>query len=119
MPVILVVEDDENSRLMLKTLLEMWKCVVLEAADGIEAVNIAEQKRPDLIMMDIKLPNLDGFETARRIRESETISGIPIVYLSGCAEAIYRQRASAAGANEYLVKPLIFEQLENTLGKYV
>lgn len=119
MPVILIVEDDEDSRLMLKTLLEMWSYRVFEAADGIEAISIAEQTRPDLILMDAKLPNLDGFETTRRIRQSATINDVPIIFLSACAEAVYRGRASDAGANEYLVKPLIFEQLEISLEKYL
>lgn len=119
MPVILIVEDDEDNRLMLKILLEMWNYRVLEATDGIEAIAIAEETRPDLILMDAMMPNLDGFETTRRIRESELIKDIPIVFLSGCAEAVYRRRASDVGVNEYLVKPLIFEQLEITLGKYV
>jgi len=118
-PVILIVEDDVDNRLMLKILLEMWNYRVLEATDGIEAISIAERTRPDLILMDIKMSNLDGFETTRRIRQSATINGVPIIFLSGYAETVYRRRASAAGANDYLVKPLMFEQLEITLGKYV
>ena len=58
--------------------------------------------------MDAKLPYSDGFETTRRIRESEHISRVPIVFLSGCAEEVYRRAAGAVGADEYLVKPLDF-----------
>ncbi len=118
-PVILIVEDDEDSRLMLKILLEMWKYRVIEAADGLEAIRVAEEIRPDLILMDAKLPHLDGFETTRRIRESESVSRIPIIFLSACAEETYRRAARTVGADDYLVKPLDFELLENTLENYV
>lgn len=118
-PLILIVEDNEDSRLMLKILLEMWKYRVSEATDGIEAVSLAKKIHPDLILMDVKLPKIDGFEATRRIRESEIISRVPIVILSACAEMIYRRSAALAGADEYLVKPLDFELLEITLEKYV
>lgn len=118
-PIILIVEDDKDSRLMLEFLLEMWKFRVIEAADGFEAIRAAEEIRPDLILMDAKLPHLDGFETTRRFRESESFSRIPIVFLSACAEEIYRRAARAVGADDYLVKPLNFELLENILEKYV
>jgi CheY-like chemotaxis protein len=119
MPVILVVEDNKDNREMLKFLLEMWKYRVIEAADGLEAFSVAEKSRPDLILMDAKLPNSDGFETTRRIREAEHIKRVPIIFLSGCTEEIYRRTAGTVGADEYLVKPLDFSLLENTLEKYV
>jgi CheY-like chemotaxis protein len=118
MPKILVVENDEDNRLMLKILLETWNYRVLEAENGIEAVKIAREECPDLIVMDVKMPYLDGFDAARQIRQSAKISGVPIVFLSGCAESSYRSAASVAGGNEYLVKPFNFDELENTLGKY-
>ena len=119
MPAVLIVEDDEDSRQMLKILLEIWKYRVLEAKDGLEAVSVAESARPDLILMDVKLPKFDGFETTRRLRQSEIIDGVPIIFLSGCAEEIYRRAADAVGGNEYLVKPLDFQLLEITLNKYI
>ncbi len=69
--------------------------------------------------MDVKLPRLDGFDETRRIRQSEQTGGIPIVFLSGCAEASYRRAAIEVGGNDYLVKPLDFDKLQNTLGKYI
>ncbi|MGI8556557.1 MAG: response regulator [Pyrinomonadaceae bacterium] len=117
--VILIIEDDEDSRLMLKLLLEMWKYQVVEATDGWEAVRLAETLRFDLILTDVKLPQLDGFETTRRLRESENTNRVPIIILSGCAEDNYRRTARAVGADDYLVKPINFELLENTLKKYL
>ena len=104
---------------MLKILLETWKYRVLEARDGIEAVKVAQEEYLDLILMDIKLPHLDGLDATRQIRESAKINNVPVVFLSGCAELAYRNAASAAGGNAYLVKPLNFEELENTLDKYI
>jgi CheY-like chemotaxis protein len=118
-PVVLIVDDDDDSRLMLKLLLETWKYRVIEAKDGIEAINIAENSCPDLILMDVRMPRLDGFGVTFRIRQSTKIESVPIIFLSGCAEASYRQTASAVGGNEYLVKPLDFEELETTVGKYI
>lgn len=119
MPIILIVDDDEDSRQMLQFLLGTWSFRVIEATDGIEAVSVAEKENPDLILMDVKLPNLDGFGAARRIRESEKTRDVPIIFLSGCAEEFYKNAGNAAGGNEYLVKPLDFEELEKTLGKYI
>ncbi len=118
MPAVLIVENDDDNRLMLKFLLETWKYRVLEATDGYEALGIAEQENPDLILMDVKLPVLDGFTTTRQIRESAKINGIPIVFISGCAEADARRAATAAGGYEYLVKPVNFQELERVIGKY-
>ena len=119
LPVILIVEDDEDSRLMLKMFLETWNYLVIEAENGKVAVWIAEKIRPDLILMDVKLPYLDGFDATRRIRESAKGGSVPVVFLSGCAEANYKNAESAAGGNEYLVKPLDFEELRSVLGKYI
>jgi len=118
-PVVLIVDDDDDSRLMLKLLLETWKYRVIEAKDGIEALNIVENSCPDLILMDVRMPRLDGFGVTFQIRQSTKIESVPIIFLSGCAEASYKQTASAVGGNEYLVKPLDFEELEITVGKYV
>ena len=118
-PVILIVEDDEDNRAMLKILLEIWDYRVIEAVNGVEAVSIAEKIRPNLILMDVRLPHLDGFSATQRIRESSEIGSVPVLILSGCAEASYRKAASVAGGNEYLVKPLDFEELRNAIGKYI
>lgn len=119
MPLVLIVEDDADNRLMLRLLLEAWRYRVIEAQTEKEALRAAETEQPDAILMDVKLPLLDGFAAARRIRASPVVDGVPIIFLSGCVEDEYRRAAFAAGGNEYLVKPLDFEKLESTLGKYV
>lgn len=111
-PTVLVVEDDADNRELLKFILEMWNFRVVEAKDGIEAFYLAESICPDLILMDVKLPLLDGLETTRKIRHSATISQTPIIFLSGCAEMKYRNAANEVGANAYLVKPFDFDKLQ-------
>lgn len=118
MPVVLIVEDDADSRLMLRLLLEAWRYRVVEASNGIEALHIAGKESPDLILMDIKMPLLDGFETTRHLRASGKIDGVPIVFLSGCAEEVHRRHAFAVGASDYLLKPLDFDQLKQILDQY-
>ena len=118
-PVILVVDDDEDSRSMLKLLLEMWQYRVIEAADGPDAITIAENTRPDLILMDVKLPRLNGFSVTLKLRQSLKIEKVPVIFISGCAEASYKQRAIQVGGNEYLTKPINFDELEKTIGKYI
>ena len=116
---ILIADDDDDNRTMLKTLLEIWGYRVLEAKDGGEAFGFAEKARPDLILMDVRMPRFDGFETARRIRRSKKTVGVPIIFISGCAEKSYRNEAGDAGGNEYMVKPVDFGVLEKTLVKYL
>ena len=118
-PVVLIVDDNEDCRLMLRFLLETWKYKVIEAADGIEAISVAERMRPNLILMDVRLPYLDGFGAVRQIRRSVNTGGVPIIFLSACVEMVYKQQAFAVGGNEYLTKPLDFDELENTLGRYI
>lgn len=118
-PTVLIVEDDEDNRLMLKIMLEMWNYRVIEAENGEEAVISALANQPDLILMDLKMQLLSGLDATRQIRKSAKIGGVPIIFVSGCAEANYRRAAFSAGGNEYLVKPIVFEHLENVLAKYI
>ena len=118
-PLILVVEESADNREMFRCLLEMWNYRVLEAADAAEALKIATKTPPDLILMDVRPPHFDGFETTRRLRETETNSRVPIVILSAYAEKITRPAALTAGADEYLAKPLDFDLLEIVIEKHI
>jgi CheY-like chemotaxis protein len=110
---VMVVEDSEDVRLMMRILLEMEGYRVIEAADGLQAVEMAINERPALIMMDLNLPLLDGLAATNRIRQC--LSDVPVVALSGHVTDEYRSAAFAAGCTDYLVKPLDFNQLHNIL----
>ena len=112
---VLVVEDFEDNRFMMRRLLEMSGYRVVEAVNGREAVEMAQSERPDLILMDLSLPHLDGLAATRRIREHEGLGKVPIVAVSAHDTADFHAEALAAGCNEYVTKPIDFDQLENLL----
>jgi len=116
---ILLVEDNTDSSNMLRTLLELWSFRVIEADNGEEAIMMARHESPNLILMDVGIPVVDGVEATRRIREFAAADVMPVVFISGYAHQQYRLRALASGGNEYLVKPIDFRELEMVLGKYI
>ena len=118
-PTIMVVEDDYDNRLMLKVLLEMKGYRVIEAGDGDEAVRVLEAEMPQLILLDLQMPNLNGFALARRVRQTPSTRDVPIVIVSGHDPAKHRQLALAAGCNDYLLKPIDFDRLEEMLTRLI
>lgn len=112
---VLLVEDFEDNRFMMRRLLEMSGYRVVEAVNGREAVEKAVSERPDLILMDLSLPHLDGLAATRRIREQDGLSRVPIVAVSAHDTADFHADALAAGCNEYVTKPIDFDQLESLL----
>lgn len=115
----LVVEDFEDSRFMMRRLLEMAGYEVVEATDGEEAVDLATNRRPALILMDLSLPKLDGLEATRRIRQKRGMKRVPIVAVSAHDSVESRNEALEAGCNEYVTKPIDFDRLNNLLQKFV
>ena len=100
---------------MFRTMLQLRGYRVIEAPDGEKTVQMAESARPDLILMDVNLPGVDGFAATRRIRES---CRMPIVFVSGHGEARFLAQALQAGCDEYLVKPIDLDQLEGIIKRY-
>ncbi|MEA2174485.1 MAG: hypothetical protein QOD00_2077 [Blastocatellia bacterium] len=113
--VIMVVEDFEDNRFMMRRLLEMSGYRVLEAINGEEAVEIASREHPGLILMDLSLPKLDGLAATRRIRQVPELRQVPIVAVSAHDTADFHADALAAGCNDYVTKPIDFDQLEALL----
>lgn len=111
MPRILLVEDNELNRDMLSRRLARRGYVVTVAVDGAEAIEKAASDVADLILMDMNLPVIDGWEAARRIRLNEAGGKIPIIALTAHAMAGDREKAIWAGCNEYETKPVDFERL--------
>lgn len=103
-PTILIAEDHLDSREALGALLEAFGFRVIAAVNGAEAVDLARNRRPDLILMDIMMPELDGFEATRRLRGFDETRDIPIITLTAMDGA--RSLALDAGANDFLTKPI-------------
>jgi CheY-like chemotaxis protein len=118
-PVVMLVEDFDDTREMMKRVLELGGCRVLEAANGQEAIEVAQRERIDLILMDLNMPVLDGFTATLRIREYEPTRDVPVVAVTAFDTAEFRAAASAVGCAEYVVKPLDFERLATILKKFL
>lgn len=115
----LVVEDFEDSRFMMRRLLEMAGYDVLEASDGEQAVKIAVEARPVLILMDLSLPKLDGLAATRQIRQKKGLKAVPIVAVSAHDSPESRTEALAAGCDEYVTKPIDFDHLTSVLQRFL
>lgn len=104
-PTILVVDDDEAQRIILNRLLTAKKYNVLFARDGLEALNVLRNKKPDLILMDIMMPNMDGMEAMRRLKLVPEFAEIPVVMITGKSEGDVVTDCKKAGAVDFVVKP--------------
>jgi len=116
---IMVVEDYDDTRMLLKQGLEMLGYSVLEASNGQEAVDIADRERPDLILMDLDLPILDGIAATQRIRQQEHMESVPIVAVTAYPLSYSRVKAFAKGCNEYMPKPIDMSELERVVNRYL
>jgi two-component system, cell cycle response regulator DivK len=111
---ILLVEDNEMNRDMLSRRLKSRGYDVVLAVDGAQGVEMARSEKPDLIMMDMSLPVLDGWEATRRIKGDDSLRGIPVIALTAHAMEGDRERAMNAGCEDYDTKPI---ELPRLLGK--
>ena len=114
---ILVVEDNELNRDVLSRRLARRGYEVLVAASGADGLHVAHHGQPDLILMDLGMPDLDGWECARRLKQDPRTAGIPIVALSAHATVGDRQRALDAGCDDFGTKPIDFEKLIDKLDR--
>lgn len=115
---VLIVEDYADTRSMMKYLLQSFGFEVFEAADGHEAVNQARQHTPDLILMDLSLPNMDGLQATQEIRKFNGFGKVPIIAVTAYGNSYYRQ-ALEAGCDDLINKPLDFENLKPILQQYL
>jgi len=115
----LVVEDFEDSRFMMRRLLEMAGYDVLEASDGEQAVTMAVEAKPVLILMDLSLPKLDGLAATRKIRQKKGLKRVPIVAVSAHDSPESRTEALEAGCDEYVTKPIDFDNLHAILQRFM
>jgi two-component system cell cycle response regulator DivK len=116
---ILVIEDQEDNRQILRDLLGNAGFDMIEAADGQEGVAAANKERPDLILMDIQLPIMDGYEATRRIKANPELKAIPIIAVTSYALSGDEAKAMAAGCDAYVTKPYSPRQLLAKVKEYL
>lgn len=116
---ILIIEDNETNIYLISFILKKNGYEVLEAKTGEEGIELALKEKPNLIIMDIQLPGIDGLETTKRIRESKEDKGIPIIALTSYAMTGDRERALSAGCNGYLEKPINPDTIMEEIEKFI
>ena len=116
---ILVIEDNETNLYLIRFILEKSGYEVIEAREGAVGVELAVKEKPDLIIMDLQLPDIDGLEATKRIRASEADGEIPIIALTSFAMAGDKERALAAGCTGYIEKPINPETFMAEIEKYL
>ena len=116
---VLVIEDNETNMYLIKFMLEKNGYEVIEAREGAVGVELAIKEKPDLIIMDLQLPDIDGLEATKRIRASESDGEIPIIALTSFAMAGDREKALAAGCTGYIEKPINPETFIAEIEKYL
>jgi two-component system cell cycle response regulator DivK len=114
---VLLVEDTEDNRQMMRRLLEMSGFRVVEAINGKEAVEVASQVHPQVILMDLSLPFIDGLTATRQIRSLPGLSKVPIVAVSAHDTADFHTDALNAGCNAYVTKPIDYPELEDIVNR--
>jgi CheY-like chemotaxis protein len=112
---VLLVEDTEDNRFMMRRLLEMSGYRVVEATNGEDAVKLAEAESPGLILMDLSLPLIDGLAATRLIRKLPKLKKIPIIAVSAHDTSDFLSEALDAGCNSYITKPIDFNELEQLI----
>ena len=114
---VLLVEDTEDNRFMMRRLLEMTGYRVVEAMNGEEAVKLAKSELPQIILMDLSLPVIDGLAATRLIRKLPKLESIPIIAVSAHDTSDFQSEAMQAGCNSYVTKPIDFNELEELIAQ--
>ncbi|MEJ5166566.1 MAG: response regulator [Thermoanaerobaculia bacterium] len=116
---VLIVEDNESNLYMMRFILLKLGHQIVEARDGLMGLKMAEEEKPDLILMDIQLPLMDGYTLTRKIREREDLKNIPIIAVTSYAMVGDREKAIEAGCTAYVEKPINPEKFIEEVKKYV
>ncbi|MBT4484662.1 MAG: response regulator [Candidatus Latescibacteria bacterium] len=117
--VILIVEDEEKNLRLAHDLLQLEGYTILEARNGREGIDIAEEKGPDLILMDIQMPVMDGIEATKIIKNGEKTKGIPVIALTSYAMPGDEERICGAGCDGYITKPIDFHEFFEIVEKHM
>lgn len=117
LPRVLVVDDTQDNLVLISLAVQEMNCRVVTAVNGEDALKVALLAEPDLILMDIAMPKVDGIEATRLIRQQAKLREVPIVILSAFDSESFRQQATDAGVNGYFTKPVDFERLRQFIQK--
>jgi CheY-like chemotaxis protein len=118
-PVILAVDDDEDNLVLLSEVLKHLSCSFITATQGQTALHLAQDCQPDLILLDVMLPDLNGIEVVQRFRQNPQTTNIPVVAVTALARAEDRDRLILAGFNDYISKPYMLDDLEAVINRYL
>lgn len=116
---VLVVEDNETNLYLIRFILQKKGCQIFEARDGAEGIKIAIAEKPDLILMDMQLPVIDGYNATKRIRETKEIKDIPVIAITSYAMVGDKEKTLAAGCTAYIEKPIEPESFIKEIEKYL
>ena len=114
-PTVLIVEDVEDTRYFMRLAMEQLGYLVIEAADGAKAVEIALRERPDVILMDLSIPVMDGIAATTSIRANEEMREVPIIALTAHQDLELRNEAKASGFDAYVTKPIDVDFLDELI----
>src|SRR5438128_640445 len=112
---VLLADDEEDIKAIVKLYLESRGYEVITAFDGLDAISLAETSKPDIILLDVMMPVMDGFEVARKLKSNPKTHDIPIVMLSAASTSESIRRGLEAGARDYIVKPFEPQKLEEMI----
>jgi len=118
-PLVLAVDDDEDNLLLISQVLSLSNYSFITATNGLMALSMAEERLPDLILLDVMLPDLDGAELVRCLRQNPQTVEIPVIAVTAMARKEDRDRLLAAGCNEYISKPYMVDDLEELIRHYL
>jgi len=117
---VLIVDDNRASRDLIRAILKPVRCEIVEASHGQQALDLIQQEHPDLVLLDIDMPGMDGITVVKRIRENQSLAGLPVVAVTAFAMEGDREKGMAAGFTAYLTKPvrvaLLRQQVQHLLG---
>ncbi len=112
---VLIVEDSDDARYFMRLSLEQLGYLIIEAENGAAAVEVAQRERPDIILMDLSLPVLDGIAATEKIRACDGLSGVPVIAVTAHQETDFRAGAKAAGFDAYVTKPIDIDFLSELI----
>jgi CheY-like chemotaxis protein len=112
---VLIVEDSDDARYFMRLALEQLGYIIVEAENGAKAIEVAERERPDIILMDLSLPIMDGLAATEKIRASDGLKSIPIIAVTAHQETDFRVGAKAAGFDAYVTKPIDIDFLSDLI----